>query len=91
MKNYPGSVSLFNESLYVVYSAFGIRILQENGRDILIYLSDGVQVCDLDRESHGGAARLNAGDRLRVQLIRNQEILPLVRPLIFKKYILIAN
>ena len=67
-----------DERLQVLDVAVSVGVLEQDGRDVFVDVGDSVEIDDGHFEAHGFGARLDAGDRLRVQSVRYQERFPLV-------------
>ena len=54
-------------------AALGVGVLEDDAADVPRLEADAVHVHDLDADAEGAGAGGHAADRLRVQLVRQQE------------------
>ena len=77
---HPELVGLLDDFGEVEDVALGVRILEQDPRDVLLAEVDVEDVADLDVDAEGQRPGLHAADGLRVQLVAQDEPLPLVHP-----------
>ena len=66
---YPSSVGLVNQAFKVFNWTVSIRVLEKNPRNVFFDHRHCAEINDLDFQSHGFAAGLDAGDCLWVELV----------------------